>query len=135
MRYVTLILMLLSMFFNTGCLSPVAMGTVETTDSGAPLVIDHIGQRQGEGFCVAKYDEVVTATLQAAETLSLELKDKKSEANQTFFRFTDESKDSIDIYIKRRSDTMTSVKYDVGWFGSTALGRLVYWQIISGLPK
>jgi hypothetical protein len=35
----------------------------------------------------------------------------------------------------RRSDTMTSVKYDVGWFGSVAFGHLMFREITSELHQ
>jgi hypothetical protein len=73
--------------------------------------------------------------LRAAEALSLEVSEKKVEKNHTFFRFYDAMEDRIDVFIVRRSDTMTSIKYDVGWFGTIAFGRLMFRQIISELHR
>ena len=42
--------LLLAMLCNTGCISPVALSTVETTGSNTPFVLNHIGKGQGEGF-------------------------------------------------------------------------------------
>jgi hypothetical protein len=135
MKYRTLVALLLSVICNVGCLSPVAMGTMETTGNETPVVLNHIGQGQGEGFFIAKYDDVTAATLRAAEALSLEVKENKVEKDQAIFRFYDVKKDGIDILIVRRSDTMTSIKFDVGWFGSMAFGRLMLRQIISELHR
>lgn len=41
----------------------------------------------------------------------------------------------IDLSIERRSDTVTSMKFDVGWFGSVAFGRIMAQQIIAELKE
>lgn len=41
----------------------------------------------------------------------------------------------IGLSIEWRSDTMTSMKFDVGWFGSVAFGRLMAQQIIAELKE
>jgi len=93
------------------------------------------GGGQGESFWIAKYDDVIAATLRAGEALSLELKEKKIENDQTFFRFYDDKNERIDLFIELRTDTMTSIKFKVGWFGSVAFGRLLARQIIFELNK
>jgi hypothetical protein len=120
---------------NVGCVSPLALSTMETTGSDTPAVLGHLGRGQGEGFYIAKYDDVTAATLRAAEALSLQVTEKTLEKDQAFFRFRDARKDSIDISIERRSDTMTSIQFDVGWFGPVALGRLMSRQIITELHR
>ena len=116
---------------TSGCLSPLALDTMEATGSSAPLVIDHFGRGQGIGFCLATYDDVTAATLRAAEALSLEQKWKSFTKDRALFRFDDMRKDRLDIIIVRRSATMTSVEFDVGWFGPKVLGRLMAGQIIA----
>jgi hypothetical protein len=133
MRIVRLIVLFIVLTFNAGCLSPIAISTMGTVGSGAPVIFHDSGRGKGESFWIAKYDDVITATSRAAEALSLELKEKKIEKDQTFFRFYDATKDRIDLFIERRSDTMTSLKFDVGWFGSNAFGRLMVRQIIDEL--
>ena len=73
--------------------------------------------------------------LQAGEDLSLELKEERIERDQAFFRFQDTKAESIDLRIERRTDTMTYILFDVGWFGSVAFGRLVFRQIIYQLGE
>lgn len=126
MRIGTLLALLFPMICIVGCLSPIALGAMETTGSTTPVVVDHIGRGQSEGFFIAKFDDVTAATLRAAEALSLQVKEKKVEKDQAILRFYDATKDRIDILIVRRSDTMTSIKYDVGWFGSVAFGHLMF---------
>ena len=120
---------------NAGCLSPIALNTIGTAGGSVPVVFNNLGRGQGESFWVAKYDDVIAATLRAGETLSLEVNDKKIEDDQTFFRFYDAKKGRIDLLIERRSDTVTSIKFDVGWFGSIAFGRLMARQIIFEVDK
>jgi Protein of unknown function (DUF3568) len=135
MRLGTLPALLFPLVCNVGCLSPVALSTMETTGSDTPVVLNHFGRGQGEGFCIAKYGDVTAATLRAAEALSLEVKEKKVEADQASFSLYDAKNDKIDILVERRSDTVTSIKFDVGWFGSVALGRLMSRQIIAELHR
>ena len=135
MRPVTLIALLFVLVCNVGCLSPIALTTMGTAGSDAPAVFGHLHAGQGETFCIAKYDDVVAASTRAGEVLSLDAKQKKVEQDQTFFRFYDATRERIDLFIVRRSETLTSIKFDVGWFGSVALGRLMTRQIISELSK
>ncbi len=135
MRIGTLLALLFPLVCIVGCLSPIALSTMESTGNETPVVLNHIGRGQGEGFFISKYDDVTAATLRAAVALSLEVKEKKVEKNQAYFRFYDAMEDRIDVFIVRRSDTMTSIKYDDGWFGSMAFGHLMFRQIISELNK
>jgi len=118
-----------------GCAAPIALGTMETAGSSAPVVFNHLRGGQEESYCIAKYDAVIAATLRAGEALSLEVQEKKVEKDQAYFRFCDAKKDKIDVFVERRSDTMTSIKLDVGWLGSLAFERLLAQQIISELTQ
>jgi len=135
MRIVRLIVLFIVLTFNIGCLSPLAISTMGTAGSNAPVAFNNSGGGKGESFWIAKYDDVIAATSRAGEALSLELKEKKIENDKTFFRFYDAKKERIDLFIERRSDTMTSIKFDVGWFGSVAFGRLMARQIIFELDE
>jgi len=135
MRLGTLIALLICLICNVGCLSPIALNSIGTANSTAPFAFNNLGGGEGESFWIAQYDDVIAATLRAGETLSLEVKEKKVEKDQAFFRFYDAKKERIDLFIERRSDTMTSIKFDVGWFGSVAFGRLIAQQIVSELNE
>jgi hypothetical protein len=135
MRPVTLIALLFVLVCNVGCLSPIALTSMGTAGSDAPVVFSHLHAGQGESFCIAKYDDVVSATMRAGEVLSLEVKQKKVDKDQAFFRYYDATKERIDFFVVRRSDTMTSMKFDVGWFGSVALGHLMTRQILAELSQ
>jgi hypothetical protein len=135
MRLGTLIALFIALVWNVGCLSPVGLNTMGTAAGNAPVAFNNSGEGQGESFWIAKYDDVIAATLRAGEALSLEIKEKKVEKDQAFFRFYDAKKERIELFVERRSDTMTSIKFDVGWFGSIAFGRLMARQIISELSE
>jgi len=36
----------------------------------------------------------------------------------------------LDVLIEHRTDTMTYARFDVGWFGSKSMGRLMARQIV-----
>ena len=127
---IKLVAMFIFLICNVGCLSPVAMSTIGAAGSGTPVAFNHMGGGKGESFWIARYDDVTAAALRAAEALSLEVREKKIENDRTFFRFSDAKDKKIDLVIDRRTDTLTSILFDVGWFGSVAFGRLLANQII-----
>jgi hypothetical protein len=127
--------LLIFLFYNVGCLSPIAINSIGAAGSGAPAAVNHLGGGKGEGFYIARYEDVTAATMQAAEVLSLEVKEKKIEKDRTFFRFADDTDKTIDLFIVRRTDKMTSILFDVGWFGSVAFGRLLANQIVLELNE
>jgi hypothetical protein len=125
-----LLAVFLFLIFNTGCLSPLAMNTVGAAGSGAPVAFNNAGGGKGETYWIARYDDVIEAALRAGEVLSLVVNDKKIEADRTFLSFADLKDKKIDLIIERRTETMTSIMFDVGWSGSTTFGRLMANQII-----
>ena len=135
MKIVRPITVFIFLICNVGCLSPFAINTVGSAGSAAPVAANNLGGGRGETFWIAHYDDVIEAVLQAGEVLSLELREKKIEPDQASFRFQDAKAERIDLLIERRTDTMTSILFDVGWFGSAAFGRLMFRQIISELDE
>jgi hypothetical protein len=135
MRIVRSTALLIFLMCNVGCLSPIAINAVGSAGSAAPVAANNLGGGRGETFWIAHYDDVIEAVLQAGEVLSLELREKKIEPDQASFRFQDAKAERIDLLIERRTDTMTSILFDVGWFGSVAFGRLMFRQIISELDE
>jgi len=120
---------------NAGCLSPLAINAVGSAGSAAPVAANNLGGGKGESFWIAQYRDVIKAILQAGEDLSLELKEERIEQDHAFFRFQDTKAERIDLRIERRTDTMTYILFDVGWFGSVAFGRIVFRQIIYQLGE
>jgi len=123
------------LFCIVGCLSPIAFNTIGAAGSGAPVAFNHLGGGKGESYLIARYDDVTAAAMHAAEALSLEVRGKKIEKSHAFFRFSDAKDKTIDLFIDRRTDTMTSILFDVGWFGPVAFGRLLASQIIIELNE
>jgi hypothetical protein len=134
MKVIMIIIKLIGVFVflicNIGCLSPLALNTVGAAGSGAPVAFHSAGGGKGETYWVARYDDVIAAALQAGQVLSLAVKDKKIETERTFLSFTDLKDNKIDLVIERRTETMTYIMFDVGWYGSASFGRLLANQII-----
>jgi hypothetical protein len=101
----------------------------------APVAFNTEGAGRGESFWLAKYDDVVAAAMRTGEALSLQLADKSVEDNQTSLRFIDDTGEWIDLLIERRTDTMTSIRFNLGWRGSVAFGRLVARHLIHELTQ
>jgi len=124
------------LMMNGGCMSPIVMQAAGGAAGGAaPSSSNYLGRGKGESYFIARYDDVIKAALRAGEVLSLEMKEKKVEAQQASLRYDDGKANKIELLIERRTDTMTSILFDVGWFGSVAYGRLMARQIISELDE
>ncbi|CAB1074384.1 hypothetical protein D1AOALGA4SA_2203 [Olavius algarvensis Delta 1 endosymbiont] len=57
----------------SGCTAPLVFQGVS---SGAPVAFNSTGRGKGESTWLARYDDVVQATMRAGETLSLNLEKK-----------------------------------------------------------
>ena len=135
MKIVRPITVFIFLICNVGCLSPFAISTVGSAGSAAPVASNNLGGGKGESFWIAQYDDVIKAVLRAGEVLSLEVEEKNIEKDRAFFRFYDTKAERIALLIERRTDTMTSILFDVGWFGSVAFGRIMFRQIVFELDE
>jgi len=121
---------------NSGCMSPFVMQAAGGAAGGAgPSSSEYLGRGKGESYFIARYEDVITAVMRAGEVLSLEMKEKKIDAHRSSIRYDDGKANKIKLLIERRTDTMTSIVFDVGWFGSIAFGRLMARQIIAELDQ
>ena len=130
-----IIALFIFLFYIGGCISPLAINTIGAAGSGAPVAFNHLGGGKGESYWIARYDDVAAAAMRAAKALSLEVKAKKIDKDRSFFRFADDLDKTIDLTVERRTETMTSILFDVGWSGSVAFGRLLANQIIFELME
>jgi hypothetical protein len=112
----------------SGCTAPLVFQGVS---SGAPVAFNSTGPGRGDSTWLARYDDVVQATMRAGQALSLKLEKKKSGSDQIIFHFIDDKGNKLQILIERRTETMTYARLNVGWFGSTSMGRLMARQIVS----
>ena len=135
MAIVKLIALCMVLLCNVGCLSSIGASTLGTAGSNAPVAFSRSGSGKGESYWLAQYDDVVAATVRAGEVLSLTVDEEKIEEDKAFFRFSDDKAKKIKLFIERRTDTMTSIRFDVGRSGSLAFGRLMARQIINELDK
>ena len=113
-----------------GCLPAVAIQAVGSAAGGAaPSASEYRGAGKGESYFIAHYDDVIQAVLNSGKTLSLELKEKKVDEDRAFLQYYADKESRINILIEPRTETMTSILFDVGWNGSLAFGRLMARQI------
>ena len=117
----------LIMMCGYGCTAPLAMHGLS---SGAPIAFSGTGTGEGDSAWFARYDDVVQATMLAGEKLSFKLEKKMVGSDQSDFHFIDEKGNKMEIYVERRTETLTWARFDVGAFGSTSIGRLMARQII-----
>ena len=105
---------------------PAATGT-------APVVGQFMGQGEGDSFWVARYDDVVQATIRAAEKLSLQLNHEEIGEDRAELYMSDDRNQEIRILIERRTETVTRVRFDTGSRGLAGFARLLGRQIIDEL--
>ena len=88
----------------SGCTAPIVFQGVS---SGAPVAFKSTGRGQGESTWLARYDDVVQATLRAGQALSLQLEKKAIGPDQSIFHFIDDKGNKLQILIERRTESMT----------------------------
>jgi hypothetical protein len=113
-----------------GCLPIAAIQAVGGAAGGAaPSASEYRGAGKGESYFIAHYDDVIQAVLKSGKTLSLELKEKIVDEDRAFLQYYAGRENRINILVEPRTETMTSILFDVGWNGSLAFGRLMARQI------
>ena len=117
--------LLLAVLF--GCTAPLA---VQGLSSAGPVAFSSTSYGQGDSAWLARYDDVVQATLHAAQMLALEVEKKEIGEDHAFFRFIDGMGKKLDARIERRTETVTYARFSVGLFGSRTVGQLLVRQII-----
>ena len=74
------------LFIGSGCMAPVAFQAVGAIGGASPVALSLVEKGKMESYWVARYADVVDATIRAGQVLSLELLEKKVEAERTSFR-------------------------------------------------
>jgi len=110
-----------------GCAAPLAL---QGLGSATPVAFNATGMGEGDSAWLARYDDVVQATLRAGEVLSLNLEKREIGEDQTVFQYMDGKGKKMNILIERRTETMTYARFSVGLFGSKSMGQLMVRQII-----
>jgi hypothetical protein len=118
-----------------GCTACIVGSTATVGASGAEAGVTRFEMGRVTRFEIAQYKDVIEASRLAAENLALELKEEKIEENRASFRYLDDKDQRIDLLIERRTDTVTSIKIDVGIFGPPGLGLLTLNQILNELAE
>ena len=116
---------------TNGCTSTLIVGGMSSASSGATSVSG--SGTKVESYQIADYKTVISATLQAAKTLALNVKKETIDIDQASFRFSDNNDRTVDVTIEQRTETMTYIQVDSGWFGPLGMGRLLMRQILAEL--
>ena len=114
-----------------GCVAAVPI--VAGVAGAVPVVGQHLGQGEEDSFWVARYEDVVKATLRAQEKLSLKIKDKKIEKKHAELTLTDDRNQEIVLKIDALTDTVTRVHFDAGSQAFAGLAHLLARQIVQEL--
>jgi hypothetical protein len=120
---------------SSGCMAPVAFQAAGAIGGASPVALNLVGKGKAESYWVARYADVVEATVRAGQVLSLELLEKKAEAEHTLFRYGYGKGEKAEILVEYRTATMTSVQIDFGVSGSIAFARLMGREIAVELAK
>ena len=131
MRSVVAPACVLMMFACGGCVAAVPI--VAGAAGAVPVVGQHLGQGEEDSFWIARYDDVVKATLRAQEKLSLKIKDKKIKKKHAKLTLTDDRNEKIVLQIERLTDTVTRVHFDAGSQEFAGFAHLLARQIVQEL--
>ena len=126
----SLALIVFSIVIN-GCTTPLIVGGMSSASSGATSVSG--SGTKVESYQIADFKTVLSATLQAAKALALNVKEENIDIDRASFRFSDNSDRTVDVILEQRTETMTYIKVDSGWFGPMGMGRLLMRQILAEL--
>jgi hypothetical protein len=123
------------LFISSGCMAPVAFQAAGAIGGASPVAMNLVEKGKAESYWVARYADVVDATIRAGQVLSLELLEKKVAADKTSFRYGYSKGEKAEILVEYRTATMTSVQIDYGVSGSMAFARLMGREIAVELAK
>ena len=112
------------------CLSPVYLGPSATVGSSAGEAgISRYESGKVKSYELAHYQDVVEATRRAGEALSLKLQKETTNTEKSTFYYIDDKNEKVEVTIEPRTDTLTYIEIDVGFFGSKGLALVVINQI------
>jgi len=133
-RYVNIFLaVIVPLIIASGCSIPLVVGGMSAAPGGASYASSIDGKI--ESYQIASYQDTLTATRRAAESLSLEVKKEEIATEQASFQFADLNDRKVDLVIEQRTATMTYLKVDTGWFGPHGMGRLLLRQILNEISE
>ena len=118
------------------CLSPLVLGPSATVGSSAGEAgISRYENGRIKSFELARYEDVVEATRRAGEVLSLKLKKEAANAEQSTFDYVDDKNEQVKVIIEPRTDSLTHIQIDVGFFGSKGLALVMINQIVNEIAS
>lgn len=118
------------------CLSPVCLGPSATVGSSAGETgISRYEGGKVRSYELAHYQDVVEATRRAGEALSLKLQKEATNEEQSTFFYLDDKNDKVKVTVAPRTDTLTHIEIDVGFFGSKGLALVVINQIVTEITR
>lgn len=118
------------------CLSPLVLGPSAAVGSTAGEAgISRYENGKVKSFELARYEDVVEATRRAGAALSLKLKKESGNAEQSTFYYVDDRNEQVKVTIEPRTDSLTHIQIDVGFFGSKGLALVMINQIVNEISS
>lgn len=118
------------------CISPCLLGPSATVGTSAGQAgVSRYEAGKVRSFEVARYQDVVEATRRAGNALSFHLEKEVSDEDQTIFEYADGKDKKITVCIEHRTDSLTYIQVDVGFFGSKGLALVMINQIIHEIAR
>ena len=109
-----------------GCTAPLA---VQGISGVSPVAFSYMGQGKYESSWLVRYEDARLATLRAGRKLGMVVKKEEIGKAHALYRFEDSLENPLIIKIERRTETLTWIRFDVGFFGEKSVGRLMARQI------
>ena len=115
----------------SACLGSCLLGPSVTVGSSAGQAgISGYQNGKIKSFEVARYEDAVEAARRAGDAISLELQREATEEDKITLYYIDGKNEKVRVLIERRTDTLTYIQIDVGFFGSKGLALVMINQII-----
>lgn len=128
-------------FSSSGCatLTLATLGTIAGTAGSAISTGKEVyGLGKLDAAEMARLDQTVAATHQAADDLGLQFKpDPKARPKDPSIvelPFTDDKGSHVKVTVERRAERLVRVRVDVGFFGSEVTARLFLARLRTRLP-
>ena len=121
------------MLFSSGCVGVDVALLATTATAGAQAGVEANRAGKLNLAIMDSSEDVHQAALEAMDDLSLEVFEDRDKGDGDWtIRFRDEN-ESYRMSIDRRTDSLTYVRVNVGWFGPTSIGRLVLKRLTANL--
>lgn len=115
-----------------GCSGPALLVGAQASQAGVSL----FDRRGGfDAWHLARFDAVEAALRHAAGRMGLTLVEDELEEGRAWMVFETDRGEEVEVEVLRHGEGITVTAFEVGWFGSAGLARLLFKLTVSELSR